>query len=58
MEKAEEYVKEREEKKDDSNSSFIQSKRELLPEFNIDAQDPEKIYSFFSSKSSSNFEIL
>lgn len=49
MEKAEEFEKNKEENKDDPKSTLILSKRELLPDFNLDAQRPEQVYNFNSS---------
>jgi len=49
-EKAEVYKKDMEEKKEDPLHALIQSKRELLPEFDLEAKEPSKIYSFFSCK--------
>lgn len=49
MEKAVEFEKDLEEKKEDPLSSFIQTKRETLPEFNLEAEEPGKIYSLHSS---------
>jgi len=57
-EKAEEYKKDMEEKKEDPIHALIQSKRELLPEFDLEAREPSKIYNFFSLIPREEFDAI
>lgn len=38
-----------EEKKEDPLYFYVQNKRETIPDFNLEARDPEKIYNLYSS---------
>jgi len=58
LEKAEKFEKSNEENKEDPRSAFILSKREMLPEFNLDAQEPEQVYNFDSIISKEEWEGL
>lgn len=56
--KAEGFEKDQKDGKEDPKSTLILSKRELLPEFNLDAVDPEHVYNFNSIISKEEWEAL
>mmetsp|Transcript_37653 Transcript_37653/g.33671 ORF Transcript_37653/g.33671 Transcript_37653/m.33671 type:complete len:254 (+) Transcript_37653:292-1053(+) len=57
-EKAEIFEKEREEKLEDPMAAAIQSRRDILPEFSLDATKPDKIYNLFSIISREEWDLI